>query len=143
MNETAITFHARGMHCHGCEHVIEAAVRKLAGVRSVSASYPTETVVVDYDADATNFSAIRNSVEQNGYRVVLTEEAQRPRSPFIRLAIDRRRARRTRRLNPVRYALDQRRGRAGHRSAYESRPPVSSGPRSPASIAWACAALLS
>ncbi|KAF0212372.1 MAG: heavy metal transport/detoxification [Methylocystaceae bacterium] len=87
MNETAITFHARGMHCHGCEHVIEAAVRKLAGVRSVSASYPTETVVVDYDADATNFSAIRNSVEQNGYRVVLTEEAQRRRSPFIRLAI--------------------------------------------------------
>ena len=87
MNETAITFHARGMHCHGCEHVIEAAVRKLAGVRSVSASYPTETVVVDYDADATNFSAICNSVEQNGYRVVLTEEAQRRRSPFIRLAI--------------------------------------------------------
>ncbi|MBG0801539.1 sulfite exporter TauE/SafE family protein [Methylocystis sp. H4A] len=87
MNETAITFHARGMHCHGCEHVIEAAVRKLAGVRGVSASYPTETVVVDYDADATNFSAIRNSVEQNGYRVVLTEEAQRRRSPFIRLAI--------------------------------------------------------
>lgn len=87
MNETAITFHARGMHCHGCEHVIEAAVRKLAGVRSVSASYPTETVVVDYDADKTNFSAIRTSVEQNGYRVVLPEEAQRRRSPFIRLAI--------------------------------------------------------
>ena len=87
MNQTAITFHARGMHCHGCEHVIEAAIRKLAGVRSVSASYPTETIVVDYDADATNFSAIRESVEQNGYRVVLTEEAQRRRSPFIRLAI--------------------------------------------------------
>jgi sulfite exporter TauE/SafE/copper chaperone CopZ/LysM repeat protein len=87
MNETAITFHARGMHCHGCEHVIEAAVRKLAGVRSVSASYPTETVVVDYDADATNFAAIRDRVEQNGYRVVLTEEAQRRRSPLVRLAM--------------------------------------------------------
>ncbi|MGE0195536.1 MAG: sulfite exporter TauE/SafE family protein [Methylocystis sp.] len=87
MNETAITFHARGMHCHGCEHVIEAAIKKLAGVRSVSASYPTETVVVDYDGDATNFAAIRDSVEQNGYRVVLTEEAQRRRSPIVRLAI--------------------------------------------------------
>jgi sulfite exporter TauE/SafE/copper chaperone CopZ/LysM repeat protein len=87
MNETAITFHARGMHCHGCEHVIEAAIKKLAGVRSVSASYPTETVVVDYDADTTNFAAIRDRVEQNGYRVVLTEEAQRRRSPFVRLAI--------------------------------------------------------
>ncbi len=87
MNQTAITFHARGMHCHGCEHVIETAIRKLAGVRSVSASYPTETVVVDYDADATNFAAIRERVEQNGYRVVLTEEAQRRRSPLVRLAI--------------------------------------------------------
>lgn len=87
MHETAITFHARGMHCHGCEHVIEAAIKKLAGVRSVSASYPTETVVVDYDADATNFRAIRERVEQNGYRVVLTEEAKRRRSPLVRLAI--------------------------------------------------------
>ena len=128
MNETAITFHARGMHCHGCEHVIEAAVRKLAGVRSVSASYPTETVVVDYDADATNFSAIRNSVEQNGYRVVLTEEAQRRRSPFIRLAIIVAALAGLAGFNSVRYALDQRRGRARHRSAYESRPPVSLGP---------------
>jgi len=87
MNQTAITFHARGMHCHGCEHVIEAAIRKLAGVRSVSASYPTETVVVDYDADATDFREIRERVEQNGYRVVLTEEARRRRSPLVRLAI--------------------------------------------------------
>ncbi|MBI1980959.1 MAG: sulfite exporter TauE/SafE family protein [Methylocystis sp.] len=87
MNETAITFHARGMHCHGCEHVIEAAIRKIAGVRSVSASYPMETVVVDYDADATNFGAIRDGVEQNGYRVVLTEEAKRRRSPLVRLAL--------------------------------------------------------
>ncbi|MBM3562702.1 MAG: LysM peptidoglycan-binding domain-containing protein [Alphaproteobacteria bacterium] len=87
MNQTAITFHARGMHCHGCEHVIEAAIKKLAGVRSVSADYPTETVVVDYDAGATSFAAIRDRVEQNGYRVVLTEEARRRRSPFVRLAI--------------------------------------------------------
>ncbi|MGD9540321.1 sulfite exporter TauE/SafE family protein [Methylocystis sp.] len=87
MNQTAITFHARGMHCHGCEHVIEAAIKKLAGVRSVTASYPTETVVVDYDADATDFAAIRDRVEQNGYRVVLTEEARRRRSPLVKLAI--------------------------------------------------------
>ncbi len=87
MNETAITFHARGMHCHGCEHVIEAAVRKLAGVHRVAASYPTETVIVDYDADATSFGAIRDSVEQNGYRVVMTEEAKRRRSPLVKFAI--------------------------------------------------------
>lgn len=75
------------MHCHGCEHVIEAAIRKIAGVRSVSARYPTETVVVDYDADATDFGAIRDSVERNGYRVVLTGEARRRHSPLVRLAL--------------------------------------------------------
>ena len=53
----------------------------------VAASYPTETVVVDYDADATSFGAIRNSVEQNGYRVVMTEEAKRGRSPAVKFAI--------------------------------------------------------
>ncbi|MEF3367447.1 sulfite exporter TauE/SafE family protein [Methylocystis sp. 9N] len=87
MTETAITFHARGMHCHGCERVIEAAVRKLGGVRRVAADYPTETVVVDYDPEATSFGAIRDSVEKNGYRVVRTEEARRSRSPAVRFAV--------------------------------------------------------
>jgi len=66
------------MHCHGCERVIEIGLRKLAGVGKVTASYPTETVVVDYDPQATNFKAIRASVEQNGYRVELGEARGRP-----------------------------------------------------------------
>ena len=85
MNETAITFHARGMHCHGCEHVIEAAIRKLAGVRSVSASYPTETVVVDYDADATNFE--RDSQQRRAERLSRRSDAKR-RSAGVRLSSD-------------------------------------------------------
>lgn len=87
MSVTSITFHARGMHCHGCEHVIESSLRKLAGVASASASYPTETVVVAYDPQATDFSFIRANVEQNGYRVVDVETAARRRPLALRLAL--------------------------------------------------------
>lgn len=69
------------MHCHGCEHVIEAALRKLAGVRRVEARYPTETVTVDYDRCATNADAIRAAVAALGYRVA---ENEPPPAPFWR-----------------------------------------------------------
>lgn len=78
MSEITVTFRAHGMHCHGCERVIEIGLRKLAGVRTVKASYPTETVVVDYDPQATTFKAIRACVEQNGYRVELGEARTPP-----------------------------------------------------------------
>jgi uncharacterized protein len=84
MSGATITFRAHGMHCHGCEHVIEASLRKLAGVRRAAASYPTETVVVDYDDDETDFTAIYENVEANGYRV---ESDARPKSLLARLAL--------------------------------------------------------
>lgn len=78
MTDETITFRAHGMHCHGCEHVIEASLKKLPGVRNVRASYPTETVTVDYDAALTGFGAIRDSVEDNGYRVEAGARRVRP-----------------------------------------------------------------
>ncbi len=78
MSEATVTFRADGMHCHGCERVIENGLRKLAGVRKVVASYPTETVVVDYDPKSTSFEAIRDNVELSGYRVSLREPPPRP-----------------------------------------------------------------
>ncbi len=85
MNDRTVTFRAHGMHCHGCEHVIEASLRKLAGVRRASASYPTETVTVDFDPAAIDFPAIRDSVEESGYRVEAGERASR--SLIQRLAL--------------------------------------------------------
>ncbi|WP_424360502.1 sulfite exporter TauE/SafE family protein [Methylocystis parvus] len=76
-----IAFRALGMHCHGCEHVIEASLRKLAGVGIVHADYPTETVTVEYDPARLRFDAIRESVEGNGYKV---EEGERPSPSFAR-----------------------------------------------------------
>lgn len=77
MSETSVTLYARGMHCHGCERVIETALRKLAGVRVARADYATETVAVDYDPQATSYGEIRESVEENGYRVSQVPPAAR------------------------------------------------------------------
>ena len=60
MSKSGVTVHAHGMHCHGCEHIIEASVRKLAGIRSVKANYPTETVTVAFDPAATNLDNSRD-----------------------------------------------------------------------------------
>jgi uncharacterized protein len=84
MSGATITFRAHGMHCHGCEHIIEISLRKLAGVRMASACYPTETVVVDYDDEQTDFATIRDNVEENGYRV---ESDARPKTFLQRLAM--------------------------------------------------------
>lgn len=87
MGEVSITFHAHGMHCQGCEHVIEHAVTRLVGVRAARANYSTETVAVDFDPRATPFAAIRASVEQLGYRVVADAEARKGRPLAARIAM--------------------------------------------------------
>lgn len=84
MSGAMVTFRAHGMHCHGCEHIIEIGLRKLAGVRRAAASYPTETVVVEFDDEQTDFATIRERVEENGYRV---ESDARPKTFLQRLAM--------------------------------------------------------
>ncbi|HEY8065976.1 MAG TPA: sulfite exporter TauE/SafE family protein [Methylosinus sp.] len=75
----SMRFRARGMHCHGCEHAIEGAVRKLPGVATVKADYPTEWVSVVYDPATATPEAIRAAVESQGYRTVPAEAPGRSR----------------------------------------------------------------
>ena len=82
MSEASVTLHAHGMHCHGCEHIIEAGVGKLAGVRSVKADYPTETVVVAFDPALTDLVAIRTTIERAGYRTFEQGDPKRLRGPL-------------------------------------------------------------
>jgi sulfite exporter TauE/SafE/copper chaperone CopZ len=82
----AIIFHADGMHCHGCEHIIEVAVKRLPGVIRVKADYPTERVVVDYDPVSMKLDDIRAAIEQAGYRTYLLDDPTRRRSALMRLA---------------------------------------------------------
>ncbi|GLI95690.1 urease accessory protein UreH domain-containing protein [Methylocystis echinoides] len=85
MGESNVSFHARGMHCHGCEHIIEVSVSKLPGVRKVKADYPTEMVTVAFDPALTSIDAIRAAIEQLGYRFVSLDDARRRRT-FQKLA---------------------------------------------------------
>jgi sulfite exporter TauE/SafE/copper chaperone CopZ len=84
-DENSIGLRAHGMHCHGCEHVIETTLGRLAGVRRVEAHYPSETVAVLYDPSETDAGAIRTAIAALGYRVEAT--AQKPRPLLYRLAL--------------------------------------------------------
>jgi sulfite exporter TauE/SafE/copper chaperone CopZ len=86
MSEGSVTLRARGMHCHGCERIIEMSAAKLAGVRRVKADYPSETVVVDYDPAAASLDAIRAAIEQHGYRVLTRDEPMRSRGAPTKIA---------------------------------------------------------
>jgi copper chaperone CopZ/cytochrome c biogenesis protein CcdA len=70
----SIGFRARGMHCHGCEHIIEYSVHRLPGVQSVKADYPTEIVEVVFDPAVTRLEDICVAVTQKGYQCVLPSD---------------------------------------------------------------------
>lgn len=86
MKESSVILHAHGMHCHGCEHIIEVWVGKLAGVRSVKADYPTETVAVTFDSDVTDPGKIRATIERAGYRTYEHGDPARRRAPLEKFA---------------------------------------------------------
>ncbi len=57
------------MHCDGCQDRVERAVRRLEGVRGVSASFQTGLVEVAYEETATDEQEIRSLIEQAGFEV--------------------------------------------------------------------------
>lgn len=59
-----------GMHCLGCEEVINEAVKTLPGIHKANASYEKQTFNVNYDDSLVNESAIRLSIEAKGYSIV-------------------------------------------------------------------------
>ncbi len=85
MGESSVSFHARGMHCHGCEHIIEVSVSKRPGVQTVKADYPTEMVTVAFDPALTSIDDIRSTIEQLGYRFVPLDDPKSQRSTFAKL----------------------------------------------------------
>jgi sulfite exporter TauE/SafE/copper chaperone CopZ len=81
------TIRAKGMHCSGCEHIIEDSVRKLAGVDWIKADYPSETAEVAFDPAATSLEEICAAAGQKGYRCAPFADAPPPRShPLKKIA---------------------------------------------------------
>lgn len=58
-----------GMVCGGCETSIEEGVGQLAGVESVKADYPSNTVIVSFDERQISLARIHEQCAEQGYPV--------------------------------------------------------------------------
>ena len=85
-SESCIRIHAHGMHCHGCERVVEHTVCKLQGVFGAKADYPSELLEVRFDPRATAADEIRATVERAGYQVFALDAPRRRLGPAAHLA---------------------------------------------------------
>jgi sulfite exporter TauE/SafE/copper chaperone CopZ len=72
MTGKRIRLHIQDMHCAGCEQTIEEALARLPGVERVKASYPKAMAEVEFDDTLIREPAIRQTIEEKGYRVADT-----------------------------------------------------------------------
>ena len=63
------TFQVRGLHCAACEHRIQQALARLAGVQRSRADHRRGEVRVVFDPARTPEAAVRACLEQAGYEV--------------------------------------------------------------------------
>ncbi|MBE0470677.1 MAG: sulfite exporter TauE/SafE family protein [Methyloprofundus sp.] len=61
----------KGMHCGGCESVIEEALTEVDGVIKVKADYSAAQCSVDYDENKVSLKDIYQVIEDKGYQVEL------------------------------------------------------------------------
>ncbi|MGR9014829.1 MAG: urease accessory protein UreH domain-containing protein [Gammaproteobacteria bacterium] len=65
----SITIH--GMHCTGCETVIENAVIQLPGIDEVNADFTRDSVIIRYDDRLISIAEISACIENSGYQADL------------------------------------------------------------------------
>ncbi len=63
------TLVAPDISCEHCQHAIEGAVGKMAGVQNVKVDIPTKTVHVDYDPKQVTVDKIEEVLDDVGYTV--------------------------------------------------------------------------
>ncbi len=66
-------FKVEGMTCAACSITLKAAVMKLDGIISVSASPKEHEAVVEFLRDKTNAGAIQNQINSTGYQASVKE----------------------------------------------------------------------
>lgn len=62
-----VEFKCNNMHCSGCEETITNAVKKLDGIKEVSADAKSKIVKVTFLKEATNKGEIEKSINAAGY----------------------------------------------------------------------------
>lgn len=64
-----VAVQVEGMSCAGCEQRVGTALRRLDGVRDVTADHLSGRVRVRFDPDTTGPDAVRDRIELAGYTV--------------------------------------------------------------------------
>ncbi|NOT12259.1 MAG: sulfite exporter TauE/SafE family protein [Methylococcaceae bacterium] len=62
-------FVIHGMHCAGCEAVIENAIRQLPGILAVRADYTCDTLNIHFDETLITVALIHACIETQGYQL--------------------------------------------------------------------------
>ncbi len=68
------SFSVKGMTCTSCERNISQAIHQLDGIVSVSSSYESERVEVEYDKAKTTPKKIEKAITKTGYTVTKTTQ---------------------------------------------------------------------
>jgi copper chaperone len=63
------TLVAPDISCEHCQHAIEGAVGKLAGVSTVKVDIPTKTVNLTYDPQKVSLAKIEEVLDDTGYTI--------------------------------------------------------------------------
>ena len=63
------TLVAPDISCEHCQHAIEGAVGKLAGVSLVQVDIPTKSVHINYDPQKVTITKIEEVLDETGYTV--------------------------------------------------------------------------
>jgi len=66
-------FAVDGMTCAACTVTLKAAVKKLDGIKKVTASVEDKTAVVIFDLSKTNSEAIKNKIDSTGYKATVKQ----------------------------------------------------------------------
>ncbi len=63
-----IKLSTRGMHCPGCEKIIEKAALSLNGIKSVKSNLINEQTTIEFDESITNLDNIKKAIDNKGYQ---------------------------------------------------------------------------
>jgi mercuric transport protein len=65
--DATATFSVKGWHCGGCSAKTESALKKVEGVKTVTADDEKNTVVIAYDDSKTNEKALADAIKKSGF----------------------------------------------------------------------------
>lgn len=66
-------FGVEGMTCAACTVTLKAAVKKLDGIKKVTASVEDKKAVVTFDVSKTNAESIKSKIDSTGYKATVKQ----------------------------------------------------------------------